>query len=158
MALQLCCCKHRMTNPLLIVQSWILIINRVVLTSYRIANNCNIVTRTVQLLLLLAPLVTAGFNIARVIFEEIEYALKVEWEESGSGEVVDNYTISINPRSISHPISNVVLISPSFTILRYNMIYNATIISTNCNGKSKEVTLTNIEYGMLSEVVALVSV
>ncbi len=68
---------------------------------------------------------------------------------------MDNYTISINPRSISHPISNVVLFSPWLTILRYNMIYNATIISTNCNGKSKEVTLTNIEYGMLSDVVTI---
>ncbi len=60
---------------------------------------------------------------------------------------MDNYTISINPKPISHPISSVVYSTSWNVTLDYNVIYDATIAAQNCAGESELVVLTNIEYG-----------
>ncbi len=73
-----------------------------------------------------------------------------EWDSplgSGPEAVVDNYTISILPMPVSHPISNVVYSTSWNVTLDYNVIYNATITSQNCAGESEPVVLTNIRYG-----------
>ncbi len=70
-----------------------------------------------------------------------------KWNPPDGNAIVDNYTISILPMPLSHPISN-VLYSTFFNVtLDYNVIYNATVTAINCAGESKRVYLSNIEYG-----------
>ncbi len=72
-----------------------------------------------------------------------------EWDlppGSGPEAIVDNYTITITPAPVSHPISNVVLASPWNVTLDYNVIYTATITQMNCAGDSDVLTLSTIEY------------
>ncbi len=78
-----------------------------------------------------------------------------EWDSpggSGSEAIVDNYTITVNPMPVSHPISNVVLSSPWNVTLSYNVIYTATIAAVNCIGESNTFILPDIEYGKLKFV------
>ncbi len=73
-----------------------------------------------------------------------------EWDSpggSGPEAIVDNYTITVNPMPVFHPISNVVLSSPWNVTLSYNVIYTATITAVNCAGESNNFTLPGIEYG-----------
>ncbi len=72
-----------------------------------------------------------------------------EWDPPlgiGPEAIVDNYTITITPEPVSHPISNEVLASPWNVTLNYNVIYTATITAVNCNGDSDILTLFSIEY------------
>ncbi len=76
-----------------------------------------------------------------------------EWNPpagNGPEAVVDNYTITILPNPISHPISNVVYSTSWNVTLDYNVIYDATITAQNCAGESEPVVLTNIEYGKVT--------
>ncbi len=80
----------------------------------------------------------------------VDAAVMFEWDPpkgSGPESVVENYTISILPMPVSHPISNVVNSTSWNVTLAYNMIYNATITALNCAGESEPVVLTNIQYG-----------
>ena len=73
-----------------------------------------------------------------------------EWNSpggSGPEAIVDNYTITVNPKPITHPNSNIVLSSPWNVTLSYNVIYTATITAVNCAGESNIFTLTDFEYG-----------
>ncbi len=73
----------------------------------------------------------------------------LEWDPppgSGPEAIVDNYTISITPKPLSHPSLNVVLSTPLTVTLDYNIIYTAIIIATNCAGESSPFELTNIVY------------
>ena len=73
-----------------------------------------------------------------------------EWDSpggSGPEAIVDNYTITVNPMPVSHPISNVVLSGPWNATLSYNVIYTATITAVNCAGVSSTFTLPAIDYG-----------
>ncbi len=73
-----------------------------------------------------------------------------EWDVppgSGPEAIVDNYTITITPAPVSHPISNVVLASPWNVTLDYNVIYTATITAVNCAGKSDILISSSVEYG-----------
>ncbi len=84
-----------------------------------------------------------------------------EWDlppGSGPEAIVDNYTITITPAPVSHPISNVVLASPWNVTLDYNVIYTATITAVNCAGGSGIVILNNIQYGRLITVVIILTV
>ena len=72
-----------------------------------------------------------------------------EWDVppgSGPEAIVDNYTITITPAPVSHPISNVVLASPWNVTLNYNVIYTATITAVNCAGDSEILILSSTEY------------
>ena len=74
----------------------------------------------------------------------------LDWDPptgSATEAVVDNYTISILPMPVSHPISNVVYSTSWNVTLDYNVIYNATITSQNCAGESEPVVLSIIQYG-----------
>ncbi len=77
-----------------------------------------------------------------------------EWDlPSGSGPeaIVDNYTILINPRTISHPVSITGLLSSPLNVtLDYNVVYTASIIALNCVGESDSLLFTNIKYGIVS--------
>ncbi len=72
-----------------------------------------------------------------------------EWDPppgSGPEAIVDNYTITITPAPVSHPISNAVASSLNVT-LDYNVIYTATVTAVNCAGDSDILVLSAIEYG-----------
>ncbi len=72
-----------------------------------------------------------------------------EWDVppgSGPEAIVDNYTITITPAPVSHPISNVVLASLLNVTLNYNMLYSATISASNCAGNSDASLLATFEY------------
>ncbi len=73
-----------------------------------------------------------------------------EWNPpSGSGTmaIVDNYTISVTPQPLSHPINNVVSITSFNVTLNYNIIYMVSITAVNCAGESNSFDFTDIEYG-----------
>ncbi len=98
----------------------------------------------------LVPLTPTGFNIARDFFTVMDNTVMFEWDspgESGPEAIVDNYTITVNPMPVSHPIFNVVLSGPWNVTLSYNTIYTATITAVNCIGESGTFTLSSIEYG-----------
>ncbi len=71
-----------------------------------------------------------------------------EWDPppgSGPEAIVDNYTITITPAPVFHPISNVIVAPPWNVTLDYNVIYTATITAFNCAGSSNILSST-IEY------------
>ncbi len=73
-----------------------------------------------------------------------------EWDPppgSGPEAIVDNYTITITPAPVSHPISNVIVAPPLNVTLDYNVIYTATVTAVNCAGDSDILVLSSIEYG-----------
>ncbi len=73
-----------------------------------------------------------------------------EWDlppGSGPEAIVDNYTITITPAPVSHPISNVVLASPWNVTLNFNVMYTATITAVNCAGESDILISSSFEYG-----------
>ncbi len=72
-----------------------------------------------------------------------------EWDlppGSGPEAIVDNYTITITPAPVSHPVSNVVKASPWNVTLNYNVIYTATITAVNCAGDSFSYKSRDILY------------
>ncbi len=83
-----------------------------------------------------------------MIFTKRDYTLVFEWDPPSGSDTELIYTVVISPRSISHPIINAILTSPFFVILEYNMVYNTSITSVNCAGKSISVMMNNIEYGV----------
>ena len=100
----------------------------------------------------IVPRTPTGFIIMREYFTVINNTVMFEWDSpggSGPEAIVDNYTITVNPMPVSHPISNVVLSSPWNVTLSYNVIYTATITAVNCAGQSNTVTSSGIEYGKL---------
>ncbi len=101
------------------------------------------------IILSIVPLTPTGFNITEDYFTVMDNTVMLEWDSpggSGPEAIVDNYTITVNPMSVSHPISNVVLSSPWNVTLSYNVIYTATITAVNCAGESNNLTLVDIEY------------
>ena len=103
--------------------------------------------------LFLVPLTPTGFNITRDYFTVMDNTVIFEWDSpagSGPEAIVDNYTITVNPMPVSHPISNVVISTPWNVTLSYNVIYTATITAVNCAGESNTLTLPGIEYGKLN--------
>ena len=99
---------------------------------------------------ILVPLKPTGLNITREYNTVMDTTVKFEWDPppgSGPEAIVDNYTITITPAPVSHPISNVVTTSPWNVTLDYNVIYTATIAAVNCAGDSDILVLSTIEYG-----------
>ena len=97
----------------------------------------------------LVPLLPTGFNITREYYTTMDNTVMFEWDPppgSGPEAIVDNYTITITPAPVSHPISNVVITSPWNVTINYNVIYTATISAVNCAGDSPSLTLSAIEY------------
>ena len=73
----------------------------------------------------------------------------LEWDQptgQNPEDIIDNYTISVTPKPLSHPVNVVAIIPPWFLTLNYNVMYNATITAANCAGKSAPYELNNIEY------------
>ncbi len=102
------------------------------------------------MLYLSVPLTPTGFNTTRDYFTVMDITVMFEWDSpggSGPEAIVDNYTITVNPMPVSHPISNVVLSGPWNATLSYNVIYTATITAVSCAGESSTFTLPGIEYG-----------
>ncbi len=80
----------------------------------------------------------------------IDNTVTFEWDPPpgiGPEAIVDNYTISIIPKPLSHPILSVGLSSPWNVTLDYNVNYRATIVAVNCAGESDSLGLNIIEYG-----------
>ncbi len=95
----------------------------------------------------IVPLAITGFNIIGNYFTMMDIEVVFVWDPQTGVAVVDNYTISVLPTSISHPISNLVYSTSWNVTLDYNVIYNATITAQNCAGESEPFVLTNIQYG-----------
>ena len=96
------------------------------------------------------PRTVTDFRILSEFYDMMNFTVNFKWnppDGRGPEAIVDNYTISILPMPLSHPISNVVYSTNFNVTLDYNVIYNATVTASNCAGKSKRVYLTNIEYG-----------
>ncbi len=101
-------------------------------------------------MLYVEPFITTGFEIAASYFTPTGAVIMFEWDPpngSGPEAVVENYTISILPMPISHPIFNVVITTSWNVTLDYNVIYNATITALNCAGESNPNVITNIQHG-----------
>ncbi len=102
------------------------------------------------LIYFLVPKTATDFSILSEIYDVTYVAVIFKWnppDGRGPEAIVDNYTISILPMPLSHPISNVVYSNNFDVTLDYNVIYNATVTAFNCAGESKPVYLTDIEYG-----------
>ncbi len=96
------------------------------------------------------PLTPTGLNILMEYYTVADNTVTFEWDPppgNGPETIVDNYTITITPVSVSHPMTNVGLSSPWNVTLNYNVVYTATIVAVNCAGESESLELNNIEYG-----------
>ena len=62
---------------------------------------------------------------------------------------MDYYQITVTPRPLSHPVSNIVHSTPWNVTLDYNIKYTAVITAVNCAGESRPFILTNIEFSEL---------
>lgn len=86
----------------------------------------------------------------------LETTVTFEWDPpqgSGPEAVVDNYTISISPRPLSHPCTNVVHGVQSLVwsaTLAHNTMYTLNITAVNCEGQSDPYNFPQIEYGKLN--------
>ena len=97
----------------------------------------------------LVPLRPMEFNITWEYFTVIDTTVTFEWDSppgSGPVAIVDNYTITITPVPVFHPIINVVIAPPWNVTLDYNVIYSANITAVNCAGGSDILTISAIEY------------
>lgn len=65
---------------------------------------------------------------------------------SGSAAIVDNYTITIVPRPLSHPSHVVVTAFPWSVTFAHNILYYVYITAINCAGNSNTLQLSPIEY------------
>ena len=95
------------------------------------------------------PFSPVDFNITREYHRTSNITVTFEWippQGSGPAVIVDTYEVSIMPRSLSHPISNVISTLSWNVTLNYNMEYTATITAENCAGASMPITLHNIEF------------
>ena len=95
------------------------------------------------------PLAPSNFNIVERYDEVLNTTVAFEWDPpqgSGPERVVNNYTISITPRPVSHPIVSVVTSRFLNVTLNYNVEYTATVIAENCAGISSETVIRDIEY------------
>ena len=59
---------------------------------------------------------------------------------------MDYYPITVTPRPLSHPVSNIVYSTPWNVTLNFNIEYTVTITAVNCAGESSPFVLTNIEF------------
>ncbi len=95
------------------------------------------------------PLKPTGFRITNIFNSTLNITVKIQWGSplgSGPEAIVDNYTITITPAPVSHPISNVVLASPWNVTLNYDVVYTATITAVNCAGESEASFFSNFEF------------
>ncbi len=81
------------------------------------------------------------------MYTEVAVTIIFVWDLGDT--LISNYTVSISPKPISHPVTYVVLSPPLFVSLKYNVTYTAAIFATNCAGDSLSYTLNNIKYGNL---------
>ncbi len=98
----------------------------------------------------IVPLIPSGFDIILEYYTDTDITVTFEWDPppgSGSEAIVDNYTISITPIPVSHPITSVGLSSPWNVTLKYNVEYRATISAVNCAGNSDPLASDSMEYG-----------
>ena len=65
---------------------------------------------------------------------------------SGSELIIKEYIVTIFPKPISHPITNVAFSSPFYATLNYNITYDVTITAVNCVAEAIPSILNNIEY------------
>ena len=59
---------------------------------------------------------------------------------------MDYYPITVTPKPLSHPVSNIVYSTPWNVTLDYNIDHTATITAVNCAGESSPFIVTNIEF------------
>ena len=72
-----------------------------------------------------------------------------EWDPpqgSGTEAIVDNYSILLTPKPLSHPSLNFLYSPPWVVTVRYNVEHTAVITAVNCAGESSPFTLLNIEF------------
>lgn len=83
----------------------------------------------------------------------VKTTVTFEWDSpqgSGPEATVDYYIISISPRPLSHPCTNVVQVIQSLlwnVTVAHNTVYTVNISAVNCAGQSDSYTFPQIEYG-----------
>ena len=95
------------------------------------------------------PFVPVGFNFTGEYHQGMNTTLVFEWNPPqglGPATVVDYYIISISPKPLSHPSTNVVSQSPWNVTLVHNTEYSINVTSVNCAGQGDTFTLAEIQY------------
>ena len=110
-------------------------------------------TSVQSLLLYLGPFLPTGITIMRAFHNNMESIITLTWnlppEDGGPAAVVDNYTLSIFSTSMLLPTTTIsgVPFPPVNVTLSHNIMYNITIIATNCAGESELAYLANTHIG-----------
>ena len=100
------------------------------------------------------PTVPASFNVSGKFEEISNTTITFSWDPpQGSGviTIVDDYIISISPKPLSHPITNILNSTSINVTLEYNVEYIAVLEAINCAGKSDAIFL-NVEFGKLLSI------
>ena len=97
----------------------------------------------------IVPNPPTNFSISREYHKVHNITITLEWippQGSGPNTIVDAYKVTIMPKPLSSPVSNIIRVTSWNVTLSYNSIYTAMIIAENCAGVSVPVTLGNIEF------------
>ena len=93
----------------------------------------------------------AGFNVTRKYHNDVDTTVTLEWVspglDAGPASNVDNYSISIYPTPLSHPLMNLVSSPPWNVTLAHNISYTVNITAINIAGESEPTTLLSILIG-----------
>ena len=97
------------------------------------------------------PTVPASFNVSGKFEEISNIIITFSWDPpqgSGVTTIVDDYIISISPKPLSHPITNILNSTSINVTLEYNEEYTVLLEAVNCAGKSDAIFLY-VDFGML---------
>ena len=91
----------------------------------------------------LVPLAPTNFNFAAVYPGILNTLVTFKWDEPcGQHPIIVNYyEIRINPAPVSHSIVNRISSAPWNVTLNYDVVYNVSITTVSCDGRSAPVTL-----------------
>ena len=95
------------------------------------------------------PLPPANFTITREYHTTSNITITFEWDPpqgSGPEVIVDSYEISVTPSPLSYSTPVTINSTTWNTTLNFNIAYVATIISINCAGAGKPLSLQSIEF------------
>ena len=95
------------------------------------------------------PLPPGNFTITREYHTASNITVTFEWDPpqgNGPEVTVDSYEISVTPSPLSHSTPITINSTIWNTTLNFNIAYVATIISINCAGAGKPLTLQNIGF------------
>ena len=107
------------------------------------------------------PLPPANFTITREYHTTSNITVTFEWDPpqgNGPEVTVDSYEISVTPSPLFHSTPITINSTVWNATLNFNTVYVATIISINCAGAGKPLTLQNIEFSKLAGYKLLISV